>query len=189
MTWGNFATKLLGGLLFLAVLTLGFELKAGYFSLQVLHVFQPPGPFHPSSGIVRTLDGSLYGTTPEGNALEGGNGDGTVYRIAPNGQLSVLAVFFGTNGHYPTGGLVEGLDGDLYGTARVGGPNNDWASVFEVTPRGTFTNIFEFYGTNGYQPEYAMIRGSDGNFYGTTTYGGEGYNETNGTSNGGTVFK
>ncbi len=174
---------------FIGTLAYGLTMNAAVLSLQVLHEFQSPGPIHPGSGVVRTSDGSLYGTTPEGNALEGGTGYGTVYRITPDGQLSVLTVFDGANGYYPAAGLVEGMDGRLYGTARSGGPNAGWARIFAITPDGIFTNIFVFHGTNGYAPEYAMTLGKDGSFYGTTVYGGAGYNETNGISNGGAVFK
>ena len=167
-----------------ATLAYGFNLRAEVLSLQVLHVFGSPGPAHPGGGVTRTADGSLYGTTPQGD------GYGTAYRIAPNGEISVQMVFSGANGYYPTAGLVAGLDGNFYGSPRVGGPNGAWTSFFRVTPTGDFTNITSLYGgTNSFTPEYAMILAGDGNFYGTTTYGGAGYNESGGSSGGGTVFK
>src|ERR1044071_9860425 len=93
---------------FMIILAVDYGMSwAKGFSLQVLHVFQSPGPGSPGSGVLRTSDGSLYGVTPQGNALEGGNGSGTIYRIAPDGQIAVLTVFNGANGYYPTAGLVE----------------------------------------------------------------------------------
>ena len=175
---------------FITVLSADHEMQAKEFALQVLHVFQSPGPGFPGSGVLRTSDGSLYGVTPQGDALEGGNGSGTIYRIAPDGQITVLTVFNGANGYYPTAGLVEGTDGNFYGSPRVAGPDGAWTSFFRISSAGSFTNICSLYGgTNSFTPEYAMILASDGNFYGTTTYGGAGYNESGGSSGGGTVFK
>jgi uncharacterized repeat protein (TIGR03803 family) len=177
-------------LVLITVLSADHEIRAKEFSLQVLHVFQSPGPGFPGSGVLRTSDGSLYGVTPQGNALEGGNGWGTIYRIAPDGQITVLTVFNGAIGYYPTAGLVEGNDGNFYGSPRVGGPDGAWTSFFRISSTGGFTNICSLYGgTNSLMPDYAMILASDGNFYGTTTYGGAAYNESTGFSGGGTVFK
>jgi uncharacterized repeat protein (TIGR03803 family) len=94
----------------------GYEMRAEQFSLQILHFFQSPGPRVPASGVLRTSDGSLYGTTPQGNALEGGNGYGTIYRIGPDGQITVVVVFDGTYGYYPAAGLVQGNDNNFYGS-------------------------------------------------------------------------
>jgi uncharacterized repeat protein (TIGR03803 family) len=183
------STLLVLGLSMVA-LSVDFAALAKEFSLQVLHVFQSPGPVFPGSGVLRTADGSLYGTTSDGDALEGGNGWGTIYRIAPDGQITVLTVFSGAIGYYPTAGLVEGSDGGLYGSPRVGGPDGAWTSFFRITSAGDFTNICSVSGgTNSFQPEYAMILARDGNFYGTTTYGGTAYNESAGSSGGGTLFR
>ena len=174
---------------FIAILTVGFDVRAKELALQVLHSFESPGPGMPASGVLRTSDGSLYGVTPVGDALEGGNGYGTIYRIAPDGQITVLVVFDGSFGYYPSAGLVEGRDGNFYGSPGVGGPNGAFTSFFRVTPAGDFTNICSLFGgTNGYEPN-AMILAKNGNFYGTTAYGGAGYSKTTDVFNGGTVFK
>jgi len=174
----------------ITVLSVGYEVRAKEYSLQVLHVFQSPGPLIPGSGVLRTSDGSLYGVTPQGDALEGGNGYGTIYQIAPDGQITVLNVFDGSYGYYPTAGLVQGNDGNFYGSPEVGGPDGAFTSFFRISPAGNFTNICSLDGgTNGYGPYYAMILAGDGNFYGTTTQGGAGYNTTDDTDNGGTVFR
>jgi len=154
---------------------------AADYSLQVLHRFVPPGPLHPASGVLRTPDGNLYGTAPEGTALEGGNGHGVVYRITPEGQLLVLAVADGVNGYYPTAGLAAGEDGRFYGSFLD-------LNVFSVAPAGSLANVFSFGLTNGYQPG-PLLPGGNGDFYGSTRYGGAGYNETNNALNGGTAFR
>jgi uncharacterized repeat protein (TIGR03803 family) len=172
------------------LLVTGTGINAEECSLQILHVFQSPGPLIPASGVLRTADGSLYGVTPQGDALQGGNGYGTIYRIAPDGQISVLAVADGSFGFYPKAGLVQGSDGNFYGSPQTGGPDGAFASFFRITPTGDFTNICSLYGgTNGYQIDYAMTLASDGNFYGTTSYGGAGYSDSNDAFNGGTVFR
>ena len=96
--------------LLLLVLLFGSEMQAMEFSLQILYGFQSPGPVNPQSGVVRTADGSFYGVTPEG-----GGGYGALYRIGPDGQLTVLTVFDNAYGLYPSAGLVMGNDGALYG--------------------------------------------------------------------------
>ncbi len=80
----------------------------------------------------------------------------------------------------PYGNLVQGSDGDFYGTTYSGGTNG-LGTVFRMTTNGTMTPLVSFGNTNGANPYAGLVMGSDGNFYGTT-YGG-------GTSNFGTVFR
>ena len=83
--------------------------------------------------------------------------------------------------------LVQGADGNFYGTTTEGGTNGDGA-VFSLTTNGTLTTLFSFEGTNGSFPSATLIQGGDGNFYGTTTYGGVGYDGLYSSGNG-TVFR
>jgi uncharacterized repeat protein (TIGR03803 family) len=189
--WDVAASKLsalrLVGLL--AILSIGYGAVASEYTLQVLHPFLSPGPGFPASGVLQTSDGSLYGTTSQGDSLEGGNGSGTIYRITPDGQISVLYVFDGTLGYYAAAGLVQGNDGNFYGAPRTGA-GGTIQSFYRITSGGNITNFCSLYSaTNGFQVDYAMILANDGNFYGTTTYGGAGYSEENDAYDGGTVFK
>ena len=68
---------------------------------------------------------------------------------------------------YPSAPLVQGSDGNFYGTTPYGGANNG-GTVFQVTPAGALTTLVSFNGTNGSHPVAALVAGSDGNFYGTT---------------------
>jgi uncharacterized repeat protein (TIGR03803 family) len=80
----------------------------------------------------------------------------------------------------PAAALVQGSDGNFYGTTQKGGTGSD-GTVFKITPAGdVLTTLVSFTGTNGTGPN-GLVQGSDGNFYGTTTSGG--------SSNDGTVFK
>jgi uncharacterized repeat protein (TIGR03803 family) len=91
----------------------------------------------------------------------------------PFGLLTNLVSFNGTNGHQPSGPLIQGKDGSLYGTCLYGGTNGSNAGVvFRITTNGSISNLVSFSLTNGSNPNGGVIQGSDSNLYGTTTYGG-----------------
>jgi uncharacterized repeat protein (TIGR03803 family) len=99
-----------------------------------------------------------------------------------------LYSFTGANdGAYPRAALVQGREGNFYGTTDGGGayPNHfghGYGTVFKVGPDGTLTNSYAFTGTSdGAFPQGGLVRGSDGCFDGTTSDGG--------TNNQGTVFR
>jgi uncharacterized repeat protein (TIGR03803 family) len=72
-------------------------------------------------------------------------------------------------------GLVQGSDGNFYGTTYYGGA---WGlgTAFKITPAGTLTPLYQFTGTDdGYHPLTTLVQGSDGNFYGMTQNGGTNY--------------
>jgi uncharacterized repeat protein (TIGR03803 family) len=126
------------------------------------------------AALVQATNGNFYGTTSYGGA----NNVGTVFKITPSGTLTTLHSFDKEDGAYPGVGLVQAIDGNLYG-ATGGGANND-GTVFKITPRGALTTLHTFDGTDGTGPN-ALIQATDGNFYGTTDLGG--------ANGGGTIFK
>ena len=146
----------------------------------------------PYAGLVLGTDGKLYGTT----YLGGTNGDGTVFRITTNGLLTSLYSFGAIqdangdalDGAYPSAGLVLGHDGKLYGTTSGGGTNSN-GTVFQITTNGSLTSLYSFgaitneagNALDGAYPSAGLVLGSDGNFYGTTYFGG--------TNSVGTVFR
>jgi uncharacterized repeat protein (TIGR03803 family) len=75
------------------------------------------------------------------------------------------------DGETPSTALVQGTDGNLYGTTPGGGAAG-YGTVFEITPAGALTTLHSFDRTDGAQPGAALVQGSDGNFYGTTYLGG-----------------
>jgi len=100
--------------------------------------------------------------------------------------LKTLHSFDGTDGRYPYAGLVQGTDGDLYGTTSSGGNNGTYGTVFKITSDGTLKTLWKFcsgggYCTDGENPYATLLLGTDGNFYGTTQAGGANHD--------GTVFK
>jgi uncharacterized repeat protein (TIGR03803 family) len=130
---------------------------------------------NPVAGLVQGSDGNFYGTTESG----GTNGAGTVFRISANGAFTSLYSFTGTNdGAKPEAALVQGSDGNFYGTTVNGGARTNQygqgvGTVFRIGTNGAFASLYSFSGTNdGANPEAALVQGSDGNFYGTTAYGG-----------------
>src|SRR5258706_2209558 len=99
--------------------------------------------------------------------------------------FTTLANFSGSNGSSPLfAPLIQGLDGNLYGTASAGGAHSQ-GTVFKVTPAGTLTTLYSFCATSkctdGSAPYAGLMLATDGNFYGTTESGGAG--------GAGTVFK
>jgi uncharacterized repeat protein (TIGR03803 family) len=145
---------------------------------SVLYSF-PAGSSEPYCGLIQGTDGNFYGTT----GANGTSDDGTVFQITPSGTETVLHAFpkTGTDGQIPYAGLIQGSDGNFYGTTYFGG-SHGFGTVFKVTPGGTETVLYSFAGgSDGEHPYAGVIQGSDGNFYGTTYQGG--------TSGYGTVFK
>jgi len=137
---------------------------------------------NPLAGLIQGADGALYGTTYYG----GTNGYGTVFRIGTNGSgYAVLYSFSGTGGDgaNPEAGLIQGVDGALYGTTYYGGTNGG-GTVFRIGANGTaYAPLYSFAGTNGdgAYPQAGLIQGAGGALYGTTDRGG--------TNNGGTVYR
>jgi uncharacterized repeat protein (TIGR03803 family) len=79
------------------------------------------------------------------------------------------------DGESPFAGLVEGTDGDFYGTTQEGGAAG-YGTIFKITPSGTLTSLYSFCVQpgcpDGASPSAALVQGTDGNFYGTTAHGG-----------------
>jgi uncharacterized repeat protein (TIGR03803 family) len=122
-----------------------------------------------SSSLLRDAAGNLYGTAGGGGDYDGG----TVYKLTPSGQLSVLHAFAGgTDGRSPTGTLVLDGEGNLYGVTILGGTYN-CGTVYKVTPDGTETVLYTFTcGSDGAFPVNGLVSDSQGNLYGAAPYGG-----------------
>jgi uncharacterized repeat protein (TIGR03803 family) len=136
--------------------------------------------------LVLSSSGDFYGTTIRGGF--DGNDVGTLFKVTPEGTLTTLVDFAarggGGVGGSPAAALVLGNDGNFYGTTEFDGAT-DSGTIFKITPAGVATRLVEFTGlvgpNLGRSPQAALVQGSDGNFYGTTEFGG--------ADDGGTVFK
>ena len=85
--------------------------------------------------------------------------------------LTTLASFNGTNGARPYSALLQGADGNFYGTTSGGGAFSR-GTIFKMTPAGMIITLVSFDGDNGALPYASLIQTADGNFYGTTSTGG-----------------
>jgi len=162
-----------------AVTAVGILVSSGVASAQLrfdlLHSFSasPSNGSNSSAPLIRGTDGNFYGTTYNG----GSNARGTVFKITPTGDFSLLHSFVGApgDGDTPYAGLKLANDGNFYGTTYFGGTSN-LGTVYRITPAGALTVIHSFGGVavfDGARPYYgSLIQGTDGNLYGTTYNGG-----------------
>ena len=143
--------------------------------------------------LVQSNNGNFYGTTQYGGTHTGTDcslGCGTVFEVSPAGKLTTLYDFCSqancADGSVPTAGLVQGGNGNFYGTTVEGGTNS-LGTVFGITPAGKLTTLHSFDGTDGALLQAGLIQATNGDFYGTATLGGTGRTCSGGGC--GTVFK
>jgi len=143
-------------------------------TLTTLYTFHADGSAGdgPEAGLVQGTDGGFYGTT----GLEGGAG--TIFRITASGIFNTLHVFSTIDGAAPYGGLIQATDGNFYGTTYLGGTGTNvncgtgCGTVFKMTPSGNLTTLHSFDFADGAFPVGGLVQAGDGNFYGTTGWGG-----------------
>jgi uncharacterized repeat protein (TIGR03803 family) len=138
----------------------------------------------PQAGLMQAKDGYLYGTT---KADANGSDAGTVFRITLGGTLTTVYTFCSKgstcpDGRSPYAGLVQASDGSLFGTTYYGGRVGagtgalGYGTVFRIVPGGALTTVYRFCArsgcTDGANPYSGLIQASDGNLYGTTSFGG-----------------
>jgi uncharacterized repeat protein (TIGR03803 family) len=159
-----------------------FRLNTSGSGFTVLHSFTDNNGYNPYAGpyvsLIQGQDGGLYGTTAYG----GGNGDGVVFRLNPDGTgYTVLHNFSGSDGQIPLAPLLQASDGLLYGTTFAGGTGA--GVLFTISTNGQSYAVLHqlCQATEGAGPIGGLLEGCDGALCGTTfNYGGGG---------GGTVFK
>jgi uncharacterized repeat protein (TIGR03803 family) len=178
-----------------AVLLLTFAGRtAAAQTYTILYTFQggTDGGF-PNAGVYRDSSGNLYGiTNTAGNRNDCNDyGCGTVYKLTPSGQLSVLHTFTGGADGWPNatlGSLIPDPAGNLYGVASIGGLRDN-GTVFRITPSGGFTvqHTFPSSPNDGTGPQFSLLRdATTGVIYGTTFGGGaNGYGTVFALSNAG----
>src|SRR4029077_3382793 len=150
-------------------------------------------------GILQSTDRNLYGTTGGGGNGDANNiacynpdgaeyGCGTIFKLDTSGKLTILHIFclvlnadeFCPDGASPGEPLVQGIDGNFYGTTAGGGANAclgfGCGTIFKITPSGTFTTVYSFCPDqssclDGRSPGM-LVRGTDDNLYGVASQGG-----------------
>ena len=126
--------------------------------------------------LIQGSDGNFYGAAAYGGVTGGScgpGGCGVLFKLTPSGTESVLHAFTGGTADGGVAGYVtQGSDGNFYGNTLYGG-SADKGTIFKVTPAGVETVLYSFAGGNdGAIPQTPLVQGSDGNFYGTTPFGG-----------------
>jgi len=143
-----------------------------------------------ANNIIQGSDGNFYGI-----ALAGGDGMcqnpyrsgacGSVFEVTPAGAVSTLYSFQpgpnATNSFPYPNGVIQGTDGNFYGTTEQGGIAETscpygCGTIFKLTPAGSATTLYSFDQVHGSNPLGNLVEGADGNFYGVTEYGGTGTN-------------
>ncbi|MGO9084583.1 MAG: choice-of-anchor tandem repeat GloVer-containing protein [Candidatus Sulfotelmatobacter sp.] len=133
-------------------------------------------------------DGNFYGTTSEG----GSYGQGVVFKLTPQGAITVLHNFpdpsYPNDGFGPLAGLVQATDGKFYGVTYNGGTMTNPSAcvgscgvIFQITPDGAYSILYNFDGPHGANPEDALLQHTNGKIYGLTTRGGAGNEAGNGS--------
>ena len=188
---------------FAGLLLLAVPVRAENVTVTIFPLSGTNGNY-PRAQVIQARDGNFYGTCRNGGATTnadqlGSFGYGCVYKMTPDGTITALASFYGTNGMHPWGGLVEADDGNFYGTTydggaypgtgAFGGPGA--GTIFRITPSGTLTTLFSFWPTNGANPVSGLAKAPDGVLYGTTRSGGSGYGDPSSSNSFGcgTLFK
>jgi uncharacterized repeat protein (TIGR03803 family) len=134
-----------------------------------------PDGSYPVAGLTLASDGNFYGTTNAG----GTNDHGVVFKITPEGAITTVYSFCSqtdcTDGSYPVAGLIQGSNGNLYGTTAYGGATG-YGILFELTTAGKITTLYNFCSltncSDGAIPFGNLLLASNGSIYGTTYSGG-----------------
>lgn len=162
-------------------------------AFTTLHTFGLVAGGYNVNGIVVSSDGGVYGTTEfGGTGANCADSCGTVFRISSTGEFSTIYTFCSqascADGTMPQAGLVQGSDGNFYGTTYYGGNSNNAGTIFKITPQGVLATLYTFCSqtncSDGAYPAATLLQSTDGNFYGTTASGG-----TGGINGSGTAFR
>jgi uncharacterized repeat protein (TIGR03803 family) len=95
----------------------------------------------PAAPPILASDGNLYGTNEGGT-----NNNGTIYKYSPtSGTFTTILNLNsdGSQGSFIEAPLVQGADGNLYGTAPAGGASG-CGTIFKVSTAGTLLQVYSF---------------------------------------------
>jgi uncharacterized repeat protein (TIGR03803 family) len=145
-----------------------FKLNKDGSGFHVLHNFC--GLANCSDGaapisLLRAQDGSFYGATqagPTDTQFCADTGCGTIFHFTTSGNVAIIHTFTGMNDGFHPSALIEGSDGNLYGTEMASGVMN--GSVFSLTPLGSFSLVHTF--TIYKAPLNGLVQTADGDLFG-----------------------
>jgi uncharacterized repeat protein (TIGR03803 family) len=173
-----------------------FQFDAAQLSLHTLHSFklfdtENGDGYEPRTNLAVGADGAFYGATAYGGYGNADTDNGTLFRIASNGDFTLLHDFTDPNsdGTPPAVfGITLGGDGNFYGTTRFTRQSGA-GSVYQFTATGDFATLYTFQNADsvadGSTPNGAMVQTSDGGFIGALL--GDGPNAN--ADGGGAIFK
>jgi uncharacterized repeat protein (TIGR03803 family) len=123
----------------------------------------------PDAGVTLDALGNIYGTTNFGGA----NGDGAIFKLAPDGTQTLLHSFSsGAGGSIPDGAVTIASNGSLFGTTESGG-STDNGVIYKLAAGGTYKVLHNFDGSNDGTFARGRLTGDkQGNLYGTALFGG-----------------
>lgn len=139
----------------------------GHF--QRLHSFDLNKEGAPPTTLVEGVDGSFYGATESRTVYPY---TGTIFKMDPDGKLTRLHAFDGTDGDTPQP-LVQGADGNLYGSTYNGG-DFGWGAIYRMSPGGKFAPLYSFTGADDGENPTRLVQASDGYLYGMSQGGARG---------------
>jgi uncharacterized repeat protein (TIGR03803 family) len=143
-------------------------------TVTVLHAFAggTADGAHPWAALIAASDGDFYGTTADG----GGSfpaGYGTIFRMTPDGTVTVMHRFVDGGGKGPLAPLIQAIDGNFYGTTQNGGDvtGAGGGTIFRMALDGTFAVLQSGTTSAGQNPTEALLQGTDRRLYGTLPQG------------------
>jgi uncharacterized repeat protein (TIGR03803 family) len=99
------------------------------------------------TGLLMASDGNLYGTFMNDARSTSAFACGSIFKLTTSGNLTTLHLFVGGDeGSGPSTGLIQGRDGNFYGTTQfggAGGPNPGEVTIFQITPAGQVTTLYQ----------------------------------------------
>jgi uncharacterized repeat protein (TIGR03803 family) len=127
-----------------------------------------------AAGQTADAGGGFWGVAMNGS----GSDTGDLFHIDAGQDFSYVFGFDDEDFHVganPTGTLVLGPDGRLYGTTRRGGPGAcRCGTVFGYdTATGQLSTLHAFTGADGAEPWAGLVQDGTGSFYGVTQSGGK----------------
>ncbi len=140
-------------------------------SYKTLLDFSLTDASEPRGSLMQAKDGKLYGMTNWG----GSKNDGVIFSYdVSTSTYTKLKDFNQADGKHPDGSLIQAADGKLYGMTNKGGTNN-YGVIFSYDPvTSAYTNLKEFDGKDGANPQGNLMQASDGRLYGMTSFGSAG---------------
>jgi uncharacterized repeat protein (TIGR03803 family) len=135
----------------------GAQVRLDEFTLPNFNTFA-------DGGLIEAAGGQFYGGVRTGSSF-----CGAIARVGHDASLTVLHVLDRQSEGCSPSALIQGRDGDFYGTNSDGGPF-DLGTVFKISSEGQFTVLHAFAGgADSGKPSGPLIQGADGRFYGATS--------------------